>query len=160
MTKQRPSRRRSIARASAWCGIVLASVLTVAWVGSRWWSVLVFSPHGHALLADGEVFGLARSDRPGDSWEWITSKIDKKHSRHFGWFQSLSLRPGQTHFWIPLWPFILAFGIPSTWILLATRRPRDPFACPHCRYPRGVGRGASPICPECGQPLPNLPHSH
>jgi len=180
MTKHRPSRRRSFARASAWCGIVLASVLMVAWVGSAWWEV--------ALLNDKLLGVRIRSGRFATVWPWTYKtwqwSIEVQRNSWPFWekqttFEHIDLSgdlmvsrmgaaptaparrtPAATQgfhiFVIPLWPFILAFGIPSIWTLLATRRRRDPLLCPHCRYPRG----SSPICTECGHTLPNPPQPH
>jgi hypothetical protein len=167
MTKPRLSRRRSFARTLAWCGIACAVALALLWVGSGWLFVGVRSPFNlhTAYLSCGwitlywDTHPVLDSDgngpQPWSAWcRWTTWYWDGWTLFDYGTENSASCLE------LALWPFALALCIPSTWILLATRRPRDPFACPHCRYPRGVGRGASPICPECGQPLPNLPHSH
>jgi hypothetical protein len=163
MTTPRPSRRRSLARASAWCGVALAAILTVAWVGSSWREVTVLTPYRLSSLgvwAGRVTVSFGPTDLEGDGhWGVRTSPVPAVFMQFKG-FHHVTLRSGTEAVMFPLWPFILALAIPSTWILLATRRPRDPLACPHCRYPRGVGRGASPICPECGQPLPNLPPPH
>jgi len=129
--------------------------MMVAWIGNLWAWIVVLPPSRKWMgyVESGRVLYAAETEwhLPPPGWNVQVRPSVTELRLMFGWF---SQEDDQTS--IPLWPFILAFGIPSIWTLLAARRRRDPNACPHCRYPRG----ASPICTECGQPLPNPPQPH
>ncbi len=138
---------------------LLTLLLVFAWSTSTFYLVEVKTPWGFAV---GLVRGRAYVDEAEYHTRWDYRLRAPPSSRppgifsvngHFTWSRVISRTSGYLTL-IPLWPFFLVTG--AAWALTHERKPADD-VCPHCRYPRIIGRGLSPICPECGQPLPNPP---
>lgn len=147
------TRRRRI----GWTLAFISFVLAFAWFRSmRSWIGFGVNSRDCIMLANGavqytsgapllpaifEIHPVRRSLIP---WEpvWWPDYHDSRNTPppvKYGW-----VRPGFLSCTIPLWPFILATGIPSMW-LLNPKRKRD--GC--CGYPRdGLPPGSR--CPECG----------
>lgn len=133
----------------------ISFLFTFAWLRSmHWWIGFGFNSRECVMLANGavqytsgstlfptifELHAVQRSLSPWDPVWWFEHHDSRAAPPPVtrGW-----VGPGFLSYSIPLWPLILAAGVPSLW-LLNTKSA----GC--CGYPReGLPPGSR--CPECG----------
>lgn len=144
--------QRRLARAST----AISLTITAAWIGSTWFSAWVVPPAAfHQIeLQGGEITAIRdlRAATPSRPWEFGLQRTPPISS-HFTWFKRLHFASPTTEiYYIPIWPFILATGVPLARVLIAMRlRRHKPGMCGRCGYDlSGLNAAGGVTCPECG----------
>jgi hypothetical protein len=163
-----PSPRRTswLFRCTKWTCTILAGLMVVAWVGSRWQGVrLDLNDGSRALMVRsdwGAIWGYVIQHkgvvdkyfrRNRLSWEGPYSDIVAVPDRAWRWKPKLDTRdPRLIEFLLPLWLPTLVFAVPAAWMWrvdVKRRRAAREGCCATCGYSL-VGTPADKPCPECG----------
>ncbi|UCG16986.1 MAG: hypothetical protein JSV19_02915 [Phycisphaerales bacterium] len=146
---RRRSRTRRILK---WVGLVVCILLAAVWLGSLRWNVYV-------RFADGRAFSINDGGIATSTVKYSQLRVGVEVHRSGSAFPChwwphrvfAVLRDGgrETTTWWPIWPFFLAFAIPTAFLCHRDRRPPKGH-CQNCGY--DLTGNVSGLCPECGEP--------
>jgi len=136
-----------------WGGLAVTALLTVTWIGSRWWNLEYVTPTNKCwdVWAGALLFSVPRPGAymypPGPKLIGVPQEI-----RRYYWLPEIQ---DDRYWWsitLPLWVFAVPtlFAVAIGWKCenAARRRVRTGL-CRSCNYDRtGLPEGA--VCPECG----------